>query len=132
MNKNDGYPPRAEVAIWDGVWPTKRLSDLVSSAARSVAQQEQAIEIEPAEQHDEVESLGERPAVGLVAARLLQGIMQELIDLAAGGVQGGEQVLLAALVGEDEPLHGVELSLGRRGGVAIWRRRVTRPAGVIS
>jgi len=132
LNKNDGYPPRAEVAIWDGVWPTKRLSDLVSSAARSVAQQEQAIEIEPAEQHDEVESLGERPAVGLVAARLLQGIMQELIDLAAGGVQGGEQVLLAALVGEDEPLHGVELSLGRRGGVAIWRRRVTRPAGVIS
>jgi len=56
-----------------------------------------------------VESLGEGPAVGLVAARLLQGVMQELIDLAAGGVQGGEQVLLAALVGEDEPLHGVEL-----------------------
>src|SRR5262249_34524629 len=29
LNKNDGYPPRAEVAIWDGVRPTKRLSDLV-------------------------------------------------------------------------------------------------------
>src|SRR5262249_60672852 len=32
LNKNDGYPPRAEVAIGDGVWPTKRLRDLVTWA----------------------------------------------------------------------------------------------------
>ncbi len=29
LNENDSYPPRADVAIWDGVRPTKRLSDLV-------------------------------------------------------------------------------------------------------
>src|SRR4029453_19218894 len=69
------------------------------------------------EQHDEVESLWEGPTV-LVAADLLQAVVQELLDLPAGGVQGGEQVLLAALVGEDQPLEGLELQLGRcrRGG----------------
>ena len=29
LNENDSYPPRADAAIWDGVRPTKRLSDLV-------------------------------------------------------------------------------------------------------
>ncbi len=29
LNKNDSYPPRVGAAIWDGVRPTKRLSDLV-------------------------------------------------------------------------------------------------------
>jgi hypothetical protein len=62
-----------------------------------------------------VESLGEGPTVGLVAADLLETVVQQLLDLLAGGVQGGEQVLLAALVGEDQPLQGLELQLGRGG-----------------
>jgi hypothetical protein len=56
--------------------------------------------------------------------------MQELIDPAAGGVQGGEQVLLAALVGEDQPLHGVELQLGRPGRHRhLAAQRVAAPPG---
>ena len=45
-------------------------------------------------------------------------VLQQLLDLLAGGVKGGQQVLLAALVGEDQPLEGLELQLGRcrRGG----------------
>jgi hypothetical protein len=62
-----------------------------------------------------VESLGEGPAVGLVAADLLHAVVQQLLYLPAGGVQGGEQVLLAALVGEHQPLLGLELELGRGG-----------------
>jgi hypothetical protein len=62
-----------------------------------------------------VQSLGEGPTVGLVAADLLEALVHELLDLPTGGVQGGEQVLLAALVGEDQPLQGLELELGRCG-----------------
>jgi hypothetical protein len=29
LNENDSYPPRVDAATWDGVRPTKRLSDLV-------------------------------------------------------------------------------------------------------
>ena len=65
-----------------------------------------------------MESLGEGPAVVLVAADLLQAVLQQLLDLPAGGVQGGKQVLGAALVSEDQPLEGLNLQLGRcrRGG----------------
>ena len=29
LNENDSYPPRVDAATWDGVRPTKRVSDLV-------------------------------------------------------------------------------------------------------
>ena len=60
----------------------------------------------------------EGSAVVLVAADLRHAVLQQLLDLLAGGVKGGQQVLLAALVGEDQPLEGLELQLGRcrRGG----------------
>jgi hypothetical protein len=91
---------------------------LATGQGDPVAQQQQEISVEAGEQQDEVESVGEGPAVGLVAADLLHAVVQELLDLLAGGVKGGEQILLAALVGEDQPLEGLELQLRRcrRGG----------------
>ena len=52
----------------------------------------------------------EGSAVVLVAADLRHAVLQQLLDLLAGGVKGGQQVLLAALVGEDQPLEGLNSS----------------------